>query len=148
MRYEGRPGSYWLSIGSDVRPRRPECAIDHAVETMRSAGEPDVEEAMLGKSLINRRIPTPFPRSSKRRRWSARRDCDAVGSHVDSGGAPARAGVDAGIAADARQHTVTQFDVVWQGAELHGTHLDPVLTQRLSKRLPVACLDVGPRLVA
>lgn len=52
MPYEGRRGAYWALLGPGVELRRTEYDVDRALEQMRGAGLPDLEE-MLNESLID-----------------------------------------------------------------------------------------------
>jgi putative phosphoesterase len=49
--YEGRPGAYWALLGPGVELRRTEYELGPALERMRLAGFPDLEE-MLRESLL------------------------------------------------------------------------------------------------
>jgi predicted phosphodiesterase len=51
--YEGRPGAFWMLIESRIaRPRETRYDLDAAVQELRAAGFPDVED-QLGDSLLD-----------------------------------------------------------------------------------------------
>jgi predicted phosphodiesterase len=49
--YEGRPGAYWALLGADVELRRTEYNLDAAIQELRTAGFPDLDE-VLTESLL------------------------------------------------------------------------------------------------
>src|SRR5919202_2533030 len=53
MPYQGAAAAFWLLLGPDVQMRRTDYDIEGALATMRAAGPPDIDEAMLGESLVN-----------------------------------------------------------------------------------------------
>ena len=52
MPYEDEPAAYWLWLGPDAELRRTDYDVAAAVERMRAAGLPDLDELMLRESLI------------------------------------------------------------------------------------------------
>jgi putative phosphoesterase len=44
MPYQGRPGAYWLLLGPDIDLRRTEYDLEAAIERMRAAGWPELDE--------------------------------------------------------------------------------------------------------
>jgi diadenosine tetraphosphatase ApaH/serine/threonine PP2A family protein phosphatase len=53
MPYQGAAAAFWLLLGPDVQMRRTDYDIEGALATMRAAGPPDIDDAMLGESLVN-----------------------------------------------------------------------------------------------
>ena len=53
MPYQGAAAAFWLLLGPDVQMRRTDYDVEGALATMRAAGMPDIDEAMLGESLVN-----------------------------------------------------------------------------------------------
>jgi len=49
--YEGKPGGYWALLGPDVKLRRTEYDLGHAIDELRAGGFPDLDE-MLKESLL------------------------------------------------------------------------------------------------
>jgi predicted phosphodiesterase len=52
MPYQGAAAAFWLLLGPDVELRRTDYDVDGALETMRAAGGPGIDEA-LRESLID-----------------------------------------------------------------------------------------------
>jgi len=52
MPYQGAAAAFWLLLGPDAQMRRTDYDVDAALETMRAAGAPDIDEAMLNDSLV------------------------------------------------------------------------------------------------
>jgi predicted phosphodiesterase len=53
MPYQGAAAAFWLLLGPDVEMRRTDYDVEGAIATMRAAGPPDVDDAMLDGSLVN-----------------------------------------------------------------------------------------------
>jgi predicted phosphodiesterase len=52
MPYQGVAAAFWLLLGRDVELRRTDYDVDAAIDTMRAAGAPALDEAMLRESLV------------------------------------------------------------------------------------------------
>ena len=53
MPYQGAAAAFWLLLGPDVQMRRTDYDIEGALATMRAAGPPGIDEAMLRESLVD-----------------------------------------------------------------------------------------------
>jgi putative phosphoesterase len=52
MPYQGAAAAFWLLLGPDVELRRTDYDVAAAVDRMRAAGMPDIDELMLRESLL------------------------------------------------------------------------------------------------
>jgi predicted phosphodiesterase len=53
MPYQGAAAAFWLLLGPEIDLRRTDYDVEGAIATMRAAGPPDIDEAMLADSLVN-----------------------------------------------------------------------------------------------
>ena len=53
MPYQGAAAAFWLLLGPEVQMRRTDYDIEGALATMRAAGPPGIDQAMLGESLVD-----------------------------------------------------------------------------------------------
>src|SRR3954451_12499283 len=52
MPYQGAAAAFWLLLGPDVELRRTDYDVPAALDTMRAAGPPGIDELMLRESLV------------------------------------------------------------------------------------------------
>jgi hypothetical protein len=52
MPYQGAAAAFWLLLGPDIELRRTDYDVEGALETMRAAGAPGIDDAMR-ESLVD-----------------------------------------------------------------------------------------------
>src|SRR5215211_9066131 len=53
MPYQGAAAAFWLRLGPDAEMRRTDYDVAGALDTLRAAGPPDLDDVMLRESLID-----------------------------------------------------------------------------------------------
>jgi predicted phosphodiesterase len=53
MPYQGAAAAFWLLLGPEVDMRRTDYDVDGALDALRAAGAPDIDDVMLQESLVD-----------------------------------------------------------------------------------------------